>query len=258
MTKAVGAAGRPLALFEAPLLALEFLTVMRLRAPVTARAEAVARSQAFFPAVGLLLGGLLAATDWLARRGVGPSVAGWLEVALLLALTGALHADGLADTFDGLFGGRSSEQRLRIMRDPAIGAYGVCALVAVLALKAASIGALPAGHRAEVLVVAPGLSRAACVAAIALFPYARTEGLGAAFHSASLPLAAPFAILFGLAAAILGLGIFGVLVWAACLAGGVALAAFISPKIGGLTGDSYGAVVEMTETLAFIAAVAWF
>jgi adenosylcobinamide-GDP ribazoletransferase len=245
-------------LLQLPLVALEFLTVLRLRRPAILDPGVFGRSQAMFPAVGLLLGGLVAGAGWLLRDALGPAITGWLLVALLLALTGGIHADGLADTFDGLLGGHTPQRRLQIMRDSAIGAFGAAALIVALALKAAAFGQLAGSHRAEVLVLVPALSRWACVIAIAAFPYARADGLGASFHAASLPWAAPLAGATALVAAVAGLGPEGAFAWVLAAAAAAAIGGLIAPRIGGLTGDSYGAVVEITETLLLLSAVAWY
>jgi adenosylcobinamide-GDP ribazoletransferase len=245
------------ALLQMPLLALEFLTILRLRRPQIVADDALAKSQALFPAVGLLLGGMLAASDWLLLDTLGPALTGWLLAALLLLLTGGLHADGLADSADGLFGGHTAERRLAIMRDSATGAFGALALVVVIGVKATALGQISDGDGALALIVVPALSRWACVAAIGAFPYARPSGLGAAFHANALPWAMPLAGAICLLACVAAFGIAGAGAWALAAAAGVGLGTYISPRIGGLTGDSYGAIIEVTETALLVAAVAW-
>jgi adenosylcobinamide-GDP ribazoletransferase len=239
-------------------VALEFLTILRVRQPALVHDGTFGQAQALFPAVGLLLGGLLAGADWAIRDQVGPQLTGWLLAGLLLILTGGLHADGLADSFDGLFGGRTPERRLEIMRDSAIGSYGALALIVVTALKATAFAQLESAHRAEVLVLTPALARWACVAAIAGFPYARPSGAGVAFHAASWPWAAPLAAVIALAAAAAGMGAAGAAGWGLALAAGVGIGAYIAPRLGGLTGDTYGAIVEISEVALLLAAIAWF
>jgi adenosylcobinamide-GDP ribazoletransferase len=244
-------------LAQLPLVALETLTILRLRRPPVVSQAAFGQSQAFFPLAGFLLGGALAGASWLAYQELGGGVTGWLLMGLLLLLTGGLHADGLADTADGLFGGATPERRLAIMRDSSIGAFGAVALVLVLGLKAATLGSVAGISRPEMLVVAPALSRWACVAAIAAYANARPDGLGAAFHAAALPWAAPLAAAICLAGCVAALGLDGALAWLLAAASGLALGGFIASRIGGLTGDSFGAVIEVTETAVLVAAVAW-
>jgi adenosylcobinamide-GDP ribazoletransferase len=255
MEVSVPSAGSWTAKLQAPLVALEFLTLMRLRRPPLVADDVMAASAAFFPAVGLLLGGILAGADWLLRDAFGSSLTGWLLAALLLALTGGLHADGLADTFDGLLGGRTPERRLAIMRDSSIGAFGACALVVVLALKATAFASLGAEHRTAVLLMAPCLSRAACVAAIAAFPYARASGAGSAIGAGRWSAATVFALGTAAAAAVAALGATGMAAGGVVVVAGLMMGAFAWTSVGGLTGDVYGTVIELTETLALVTAV---
>jgi adenosylcobinamide-GDP ribazoletransferase len=243
----------------APVVALEFLTLLRLRRPALVSPAVLGASQAFFPLVGLLLGGIAAAAAFgLGEAGLGAGVRGWLLAALMLVLTGGLHADGLADSADGLFAGATPARRLEVMRDPAIGAFGAAALIVVIGTKAAAMAELAGSAGYEALVLAPCLARWACVASIAAFPYARPEGLGSAFHGSSLPWAAPFAGLSCLAAAVAGLGPEGGAAWLIAAGAGLVLGAFVASRLVGLTGDSYGAVIEVSEAALLVLAVGWY
>jgi adenosylcobinamide-GDP ribazoletransferase len=239
-----------------PLVALELLTVLRLRPARLVGPRLFGRAQAFFPAVGLLLGCCAAGADALARPALGGGASGWLTVALLLLLTGGLHADGLADSFDGLFLAGGPERRLDVMRDARIGAFGAAGLFVTLGLEAAARAALPLSHRAEALILAPCLSRWAAVAAIAAFPYARPAGLGEAFHDGAWPWAAPFAGVVALVAAAAFLGPAGAGAWLVAGGQGLALGAFVRSRLGGLTGDSYGAIIALVEAVMLLTAVA--
>ncbi len=241
---------------RAPLVALEFLTLLRVRRPALVADPVLGASQAWFPLVGLLIGGAAYATNTLAAEVFSPAVNGWLTAAVIAGLTRALHLDGLADTADGLFGGFSAAQRLTIMRDSAVGAFGVCAVVLVLGLKATAFGSLAGPYRVEGLVLAPCLARWAAVVAIAAFPYARASGLGQAFHGHSFPLAAPIAGACALCASVLLAGWPGLALFVAAAALALAIGAFVSERIDGLTGDSYGAIIEIGEGAALIAFVA--
>src|SRR5262249_4187310 len=125
-----------------PLLAVEFLTVARVRRFRLVSPAELARSQAFYPLVGLALGGALPAVDRLLAGALPPLTRSALQVALLAAVTRGLHLDGLADSFDGLLGGRDRGQRLEIMRDPRIGSFGATALALVLLLKWSALAEL--------------------------------------------------------------------------------------------------------------------
>src|SRR4051794_18573678 len=124
-------------------LALGFLTAVPVRIGAT-RPGDLGRAAGWFPVVGLLLGLVLSAAQWLLLRLFPPLLAGGLAVALWAALTGGLHLDGLADCGDGLLAAATPERRLEIMRDPRLGAFGVLVLAVFLILKVLAVGALPA------------------------------------------------------------------------------------------------------------------
>jgi adenosylcobinamide-GDP ribazoletransferase len=235
-------------------VALAFLT--RLPAPVRAGAREVGRAMLFFPAVGAALGALLAAAGVLLVRALPAPLAAALVVALGTALTGALHLDGLADTADGLGGGRDAEHALRIMRDHAVGAYGAAALVLALLVKAAAIASL-LGRPGDAawLPVAGALSRWVLVPVARFAPSARPDGLGAsvAAHVGPLEVAGATALALGIA---LGLaGVRGGVAWAAVALAGAAFAGLCRRRIGGMTGDTLGATGELAEALVLVLAV---
>lgn len=239
---------------EAPFFAFRFLTVLPTFFPRRPPDAAdFGRSDAFFPLIGLALGAILAGLDLLLRPIVSEMVLNVLLVAMLAALTGALHLDGVIDTFDGLFAGTSREQRLAVMRDPRAGSYGVVAVVLLLACKLAALGALPPASRAAALLLAPCLGRWGIVLTTYTFAYARPEGMGRSFKDS---IRLQHLIVAGLialfAAGYLG-GIEGIVVWTAVgwlvLAGG----RMIAGALGGVTGDSYGAICELTEAGVLVA-----
>ena len=135
-----------------------------------------------------MLGGALLLADTALSVVVSPAVRDVLLVAMLAALTGGLHLDGLVDTFDGLFAKGDRERRLEVMRDPRAGAFGVVAVVLVLALKLAALGSLSPTIRPAALLLGPCLGRWAIVVATSTFAYARPEGAGRAFKEAVRPI----------------------------------------------------------------------
>lgn len=232
--------------------AIEFLTILRLRPRgAVSRPAAFAAATWFYPSVGLLLGAILALVDWLLRHDLEPGVTAALLVALLAALTGALHLDGLADAFDGLAGGRDRESRLRIMKDIHTGTFGTVALVLVLLTDTLALASMPAGGlRTKILLVAPAAARAAMLAGVALLPYAREDGSGSLVRGASrAPALAGACAVTGLAIALLGPG--GLLVLAVMAAAAGVFVAWAYGSTRGLTGDCYGAVCEIA-TAAFL------
>src|SRR3712207_6097161 len=146
------------------------------------------RALGWFPAVGLLLGALLAAADLLLGRLLPRGLADVCVLVLLALLTGGLHLDGFMDTCDGLFSLRSPAERLAIFRDSRVGSFGVVGAATLLLLQWAALGALPGATaplgplpvppRAAMLLATLVLARWAMVYAIVAFPYGRAEGLG--------------------------------------------------------------------------------
>jgi len=228
------------------LLAFAFLSRLPLPAAPATGAD-LGRSTAWFPLAGAAMGLVLAGGAWAASRHVPPAVAAVLATAALAWMTGGLHLDGVADVFDGLGGGRGDRERiLRIMRDSRIGAHGAAALVLVLALKVAALSEVLARGELWPLVVAPVVSRFAVVPLVVLFPYAREEGLGKAFRGTAawreIGIAACIAAACVAPSAPASL-------WPAVggIAAAVAVAASVHRRVGGLTGDVYGAAIEIAE-----------
>ena len=148
-------------------------------------ARAASRSVAWFPAVGLGIGSAVAAVNWAARLAMPDLPAAALALAAGVVLTGALHLDGLADTFDGLLGGDTPKRRLEIMKDPSIGVFGVAAVVLVLIAKWGGLSSLPDANGWAAIAVAAMSGRFAAVASMAIFRYERSQGLGSPFVGAS-------------------------------------------------------------------------
>ncbi|MSQ33020.1 MAG: adenosylcobinamide-GDP ribazoletransferase [Dehalococcoidia bacterium] len=240
------------------LAALGFLTVLPVPAAASATPERVGRSQLYFPVVGLLLGLALTGLHWLLTSYLPPLLAAALLLAVWELLTGGLHTDGLMDTCDGLFGGRTPQERLVIMQDARVGAFGVLGAVLVLLVKYGALASLPVSA-AGALAVALTAGRWAMVAAIGWFPYARPAGAGAAFKDASRPWMAWLGLALALA---VGWG-FGRTLGLVAVAGAVpvvwALGRFAARRLGGLTGDLYGAGAHLVEAgiLAVAASGPW-
>lgn len=235
------------------LAALGFLTV----APVGKKAlgpKLLRQAVAFFPLAGLLIGLILAGADYVLRLGLPDMLAGVLLVILLVLLTGALHFEGFVDTCDGLFGGHTKERRLEIMRYKNVGAYAVAGGVLLLLVKFAAISSLAGLDRRWVLILFPLLSRWSMALALGIFPYARSEGLGAAFSGTGLARTGVAGVTALTAAILLGEG--GLLLFAAATLMAILMGAGISRMIGGLTGDTYGAINEVVEAGLLVIAVA--
>jgi adenosylcobinamide-GDP ribazoletransferase len=233
---------------QAPFFALQFLTVLPPLVRRAPRSADLGRSEAFFPLAGLFLGAALAIVDQILTPYVAPLVRDVALVTLLAILTGALHLDGVVDTFDGLFTGATPERRLEIMRDPRAGSYGVVAVVLVVALKIAALGSLPPAMRTPALILAPCLGRWGIVLATGAFAYARPEGMGRDFKDSIrlTHVVVAGAIALGAAGGLGGAP--GLLAWTAGSLVVLFAGQWVAGRLGGLSGDIYGAICEMTET----------
>jgi adenosylcobinamide-GDP ribazoletransferase len=214
---------------------------------------------AWFPVVGTVIGLLVGTVWWASDRLWPPLVAAVIVVIADLALTGMLHFDGLADSGDGLLAPMTRERRLQAMSDPAIGAFGLLSVVAILILRVSALGAM----RPSILAIA-GLwcaSRTAMVAISLLLPYAKDEGIVRAFLGATSRARAQrnvliVALVSGIALATTALAVarswrgMGALVIELVA---MALVAVLSwRRLGGYTGDVLGAAGVVGETVGLL------
>jgi len=230
------------------LTAFRFLTVIPLPGTQESGEETFSRSLLFFPVVGLVLGSLSAATAWLLQDVVEPLPLAVVLVGLLAGLSGALHLDGLADTADGFFSSRPRERILEIMRDSRIGAMGVIGLLLVLLLKISALSSLEPAMAWRAVFLMPLAGRCAILIMMALLPYARSEGgLGSLFYGSSVRFKALAGLFFLAAVAWLVGAVGGLVAVVAGLLVTVLFCFYCRKKIGGATGDTLGAVCELTE-----------
>lgn len=246
----------------APLrVALSFLTLLPVGIASPSDVE-ISRSRGWYPAVGLLYGLLLAGAAALCGLlAVGPLLGAALLVGVLAAGNRFLHLDGLMDVCDGVWGGRTAERRLEIMRDSRVGAFAVAGAGCVLLVKYGALATLlgNGGGAATggMLLLFPTVSRWGMTLLLTVFPYGRQQGIGAAFASGVRPwLATGWALLTAAAVSVGAGGMAGV----GILAGGSALALLLGWQLsrrlgGGLTGDCYGAANELVEAAALAALV---
>lgn len=247
------------------LVAARFLTRVPLPDLDDANPETLGRSALCYPLIGLTLGAVLVVL-WLIASGLSEGAAPLAIAALLLIgwtwLTGGLHLDGLADCADAWVGGLGSRERtVAILKDPHTGAMGVIALVLILLVKFAALASLPSGAEGVlILLLTPALARAQLLALPLSTDPARPDGMGAALHrvlprrlgivvltlTASATLIA-FSVADASAAGVALLGVAGLLllVWRRSLL----------HRLGGFTGDTAGALVELTEAAVLMTAV---
>jgi adenosylcobinamide-GDP ribazoletransferase len=210
------------------------------------------------PLIGLLIGALLALLDWgLSWVGMPSLTRSAIVVGSWIAITGGLHLDGAMDTADGL-AVTNPERRLEVMVDSATGAFGAMAACVLVVLKTVALSDLAGdlGDRAFILIGVTGWGRWGQLVAIARFPYLKPTGKGA-FHKASIrsiwAVVPTLVVLLGLS----GIEIFlhpdrlSLSIGMAVGGGTIALltGTWFNYKLGGQTGDTYGAIVEWTEAL---------
>ncbi len=226
--------------------AVRFLTVLPCPGAPSCDPAAVARAAWAFPVVGVLIGGCSAAAGLACQWLFGPPLHLIAAVAASAMVTGGLHLDGLADSADALFSWRSREKKLEILRDSRIGTMGAVALFLVLATKLAALHAL-GPQWWEAALLAPVWGRWSALYGIVAFPPARPDGLGAGIRAHVLAR-------YFVGATLLALAIGGLLSpTAAAVAGLLAFAVThvtahaMTRSLGGLTGDTYGALGEIAE-----------
>jgi adenosylcobinamide-GDP ribazoletransferase len=229
--------------------ALAFLT------PFGGAAVPDARTLSWFPVVGAIVGAALGGVWWGAERIWPPVVAAALVVALDLALTGLLHADGLVDTADGLLPQLPRERRLAIMAEPTVGAYGVAVAGVVLLLRVTALASM----RPDVLLLA-GIwcaSRTAMAVAARAVPYARPGGgLASALLGGDWRQVGLFGLIGAMSLGALASGRPGELAVAAGLVGSAGVVVLARRRLGGFTGDVLGAAGMVGETVALLVAAA--
>lgn len=226
------------------LLALQFLTVIPISYGYIANDRQLGRSTLFYPAIGLLIGILLASLSLILNNS-SVQIQAAIILILWVLLTGGLHLDGLADCADAWVGGLGSQQRsLEIMKDPASGPIAVIVLVLVLLLKWTLLMEILMTQSRWVLVVVPMLGRLAILILMLSSEYVRLSGL-ASTMTANLPRAASKVIIgFGIIIGILFLDVFSISLMLIML---LIIHHQAKQRIGGVTGDVYGAAVELVE-----------
>jgi adenosylcobinamide-GDP ribazoletransferase len=243
----------PAASTRAAVAAVTFLTRVPLGRRIEVDATDVGRGAVFFPLVGAGIGALAG----LAAAGLeGPLptlVAGGLAVGVAVALTGALHLDALADTADAL-GAGTRERALEIMRDPRLGAFGVAAVALALLVEAAALGALAdATDAVPGFAVAGAFSRAVPAPLAAVLPYARaTGGPGSVLSGRVSAVASAVGCGLAVLIALLLLGWDGVVLAGAAAGIAVVCGAGSRMWLGGVTGDTLGATVQLAEITVLI------
>jgi len=233
-----------------PLFAgLAFLTILPVPRRWCGGSRDLERSSVWFPPIGLLIGLLIAGFD----RGLDVLLpvlpASVLTVLALVAISGALHMDGLADTADGFLSSRPRERILEIMRDSRVGPMGVLAIVGILMLKVAAVASLAPDARFGTLLLMPLAGRVAPVLMMSTLSYVRENGLVTAFQRKRTFFPPLLALVSLAGAGFLALGLTGLAAAAVAVGVTALFALWCRAKIGGYTGDTLGAACELAEVV---------
>lgn len=241
------------------LLAVQFLTAVPVPRQTQLDDDWLPRSAKYFPLIGAMIGVVAGVVALVTSAFVPEPVPMVLGLAIVTVLTGALHEDGLADSADGLFGGRDRARRLEIMKDSRVGNYGVLALLICFALKGAALLSLDQMSIARLLIASLAASRLAVVLTMASLAYAGDP------QDSKIKLSPQnisgnellIAIVLGLLPGLLVLRV-PTFAWASLIAAAVALcvALLARRRIGGYTGDVLGAVEQIYQATFLVVAAA--
>lgn len=212
----------------------------------------LSKSIIFFPVVGAIIGTVNAGLFILFHSYLPRPVLSVFIIALPIFMTGGIHFDGLLDTCDGIFSGRSRERSLEIMRDSRVGSMGVIAGILNVMLRYSILLELPASIIPVLLIAQAAAGRWAMALGLHFFPYARKDGLGQGFTAEKKIFYVALSSLLALLIALLITGTPGLLI--VLIVGILALliACWVKGKLGGLTGDVYGALNEVSENIFLI------
>ena len=229
-------------------IALALLTIL----PFAPRqANVSVRALAYYPFVGVIIGLVLAAANFLLRLVFPDLLAATLLIALWTIITGALHLDGFADACDALFVATTRERCLEILRDVHLGAFGAVGLMLLLITKVAAVASISS---VAPLVLASVLGRWAMVYAAA-YPLARRDGMAALFR-AGLSRREIFCATAFAALGVVPFGAFGLAAFATAFFAAMLAARFALARLGGLTGDIYGMICESVEVAVLLVGAA--
>ncbi len=237
---------------KAMVLAFMFLTRLPMPRLQSVSPEDNGRAMACFPLVGLCLGFMLAAVGAWAVAADKPALGAALVVACWAAITGGIHLDGLADSADAWLGGHGNPERaMEIMKDPRAGSAAVVAVGILFLLKFAAVYTLLAAGSWWPIALAPALGRALSLSLFLTTPYVRPGGL-ASDQVKHLPRTLAWALVAACVAWGLWLGQWAMLLAALALL--LWLRRRLIARLGGTTGDTAGALLELGEALALVAA----
>lgn len=237
-------------------LMLQFLTAIPLRFDLKATAEDYGKGLVFAPVVGLVIGAVLAGCRYFLPLALPLPVTAVLVTVAYILLTGGLHLDGLGDTFDGLFSGRSRERMLEIMRDSRVGTNAVLAIVSVIMLNTVMIYSLPENTALAAILLFPVAGRTGSLVSAGVSKYARSgEGLGKSFIEHCRPSQVAAGMLLHFLVFFAVWGVHGLVLGLIPPVTALVTVKIFSGKIGGATGDILGGVCEINQTVFLLSSL---
>lgn len=234
------------------IVALQFLTRIQINPNLVVDDETFGKSMSYFPLVGLIMGLTLAGAYYLLSFIFTPLITAAFIIWLEVAISGGLHLDGFMDTMDGIYSGRSRERILEIMKDSRVGAHSVIAVVCLFLFKLVILTDFSSSSIFFILILTPMLARLTQPIGVTFFPYVRETGLAKTFNTYLDKKDLFKASLISLLVCIGLKGILGVFLFILTWIIALLINRYIASKIGGLTGDVYGAVTELTTVILLI------
>lgn len=235
--------------------ALGFLT--RIRVPNRALALPLNSTAHYFPTVGLVVGGISALTFLACNQFLPVPISVWLSMIATVLVTGGFHEDGLADSADGLGGGWTKADVLRIMQDSRVGSYGAIALVVTIALKAQALASIPDNQIAGTMIVAHAVSRFYAISITYTHDYVRFEGKSKPISDGMTTRQFLFALITASLTLLLLPWQAGLIAIATTFIARQYLVYRMKIRIGGYTGDLLGATQQITEVIIYLSVCAW-
>ena len=231
-------------------VAISFLT----RIPINhGHQPAIGLAAPWFPFVGALIGAIVGSTAWGVSNLTNPLVGAAFAVLLGVLITGAFHEDGLADCADAFVGGWSIEQRLKILKDPLHGSYGVAAMCGSILFRIVALGSLAPRQMFVAAIATHCLARAGALGLMITTSLARHEGLGSDYVKSLNRYSALFSLLVSLIFVVALLGPWSLVAITAAVLGCSLIRWWSNKKIGGLTGDVLGAAEQVSAAFIFLA-----
>lgn len=232
------------------LLALQFLTIIPVKIEGEISEKEVASSVVFFPIIGGILGCISAAIYYIFNSVFPLQITMLLIITSLAVFTGGLHLDGFADTLDGLAGGKTKEEKLEIMKDSRIGAMGVIGLIFLILAKFVLLNNISLARIIPILILTPVLSRFNCVIAMSISKSAReNSGIGTVFIK---NISTTHIVISSVLTLIISILLFqkqGIGILLMSLGIIIFVASYFNKKLGGITGDIVGGLIELSEVI---------